>query len=181
MFFESVLFATLGAIGEGSGGKVVPKGSKKVSKRDHFEVRVDFWKHLFYYSKTMIFEVLEVLGDDMRTFPGTKATKRALEGCSRVPFCRFGQIFEDFEGPCGRPFWIKILIFFSIRFLIKFWGKNERGRRQGRTLLSLKKPEDLTGIAQGTSPMTRPSHPAGWGRILRLRPCRRPLWQPAAR
>ena len=42
MFFESVLFATLGAIGEGMGGKVVPKGSKKVSKRDNFEVRVDF-------------------------------------------------------------------------------------------------------------------------------------------
>ena len=42
MFFERVLFATLGAIGEGMGGKVVPKGSKKGSKRDHFEVRVDF-------------------------------------------------------------------------------------------------------------------------------------------
>ena len=42
MFFERVLFATLGAIGEGMGGKVVPKGSKKVSKRDNFEVRVDF-------------------------------------------------------------------------------------------------------------------------------------------
>ena len=42
MFFESVLFATLSAIGEPMGGKVVPKGSKKVSKRDHVEVRVDF-------------------------------------------------------------------------------------------------------------------------------------------
>ena len=42
MFFESVLFATLGAIGEGMGGKVVPKESKKVSKRNHFEARMDF-------------------------------------------------------------------------------------------------------------------------------------------
>jgi len=42
MFFERLLFAPLGAIGEGMGGKVVPKGSKKVSKRDHFEARVDF-------------------------------------------------------------------------------------------------------------------------------------------
>ena len=42
MFFERDLFATLGAIREPMGGKVVPKGSKKVSKSDHFEVRVDF-------------------------------------------------------------------------------------------------------------------------------------------
>ena len=42
MFFESVLFATVGAIGEGMGGKMLPKGVKKGSKRDYFEVRVDF-------------------------------------------------------------------------------------------------------------------------------------------
>ena len=42
MFFERVLFATLGAIGEGMGGNMVPKESKKVSETDHFEVRVDF-------------------------------------------------------------------------------------------------------------------------------------------
>ena len=42
MFSERVLFGTLGAIGEGMGGKVVPKGSEKVSKRDQFESRVDF-------------------------------------------------------------------------------------------------------------------------------------------
>ena len=42
MFFERVLFATFDAIGKGMGGKVVPKGFKKVSKRDHFEARMDF-------------------------------------------------------------------------------------------------------------------------------------------
>ena len=42
MFFERVLFATLGAIGEAMGGKMGPKGSKKGPKRDHFEARVDF-------------------------------------------------------------------------------------------------------------------------------------------
>ena len=42
MFFERVLFVTLGAIGEGMGGKMVPKGFEKVSKRHHFEPRVDF-------------------------------------------------------------------------------------------------------------------------------------------
>ena len=42
LFFERVLFATLGAIGEGMGRKVVPKGSKKVSKRDNLEASVDF-------------------------------------------------------------------------------------------------------------------------------------------
>ena len=42
MFFERDLFATLGAIGESMGGKVVPKASKKGFKRDHFEAGVDF-------------------------------------------------------------------------------------------------------------------------------------------
>ena len=42
MFSERVLFATLGAIGEGMGGKVLPKRSKKVSKIYNFEARVDF-------------------------------------------------------------------------------------------------------------------------------------------
>ena len=42
MFFERVLFATLGAIREAMGAKVVPKGSQKVPKRDNFEARVDF-------------------------------------------------------------------------------------------------------------------------------------------
>ena len=32
MFFERILFATLGGIGEGMGGKVVPKGSKMYPK-----------------------------------------------------------------------------------------------------------------------------------------------------
>ena len=41
MFFERLLFGTLGAIGEPMGGKVVPKGIQKVSKSDHFEGRVD--------------------------------------------------------------------------------------------------------------------------------------------
>ena len=42
LFFERVLFGILGAIRELMEGKVVPKGSEKVSKRDHFETRVDF-------------------------------------------------------------------------------------------------------------------------------------------
>ena len=42
MFSEKLLFGTLGAIRELMGGKVVSKGFKKVSKRHHFEPRVDF-------------------------------------------------------------------------------------------------------------------------------------------
>ena len=42
MCFERVLFATLGAIREGMGAKVMPKGSQKVPKENHFEARVDF-------------------------------------------------------------------------------------------------------------------------------------------
>ena len=40
--FETVLFATLGAIREAMGTKVVAKGSQKRSKRDNFVGRVDF-------------------------------------------------------------------------------------------------------------------------------------------
>ena len=42
MFFERVLFATLDAFGEGMGEKMVPKGYQKASKRNPYEVRVDF-------------------------------------------------------------------------------------------------------------------------------------------
>ena len=42
----------------------------------------------------MIFEVLEVLGDDFETLSAMKAAKVALKKCSRLPFCRFGEIFE---------------------------------------------------------------------------------------
>ena len=52
----------------------------------------------------MIFEVLEVLGDDLETFPGTKAAKRALERCLRVQFCRFDEIFEILRVPVGGHF-----------------------------------------------------------------------------
>ena len=47
----------------------------------------------------MIFEVLEVPGDDLETLSEMKAAKGALEWCSRVPFCRFGQIFEILRIP----------------------------------------------------------------------------------
>ena len=42
LFFDRVLFATLGAIREAMGAKVVPKGSQKGFKRDNFVGRVDF-------------------------------------------------------------------------------------------------------------------------------------------
>ena len=50
----------------------------------------------------MIFEVLEVLGDDLEAFPGMRAAKRALERCLWVSFCRFGEIFEILKVPSGR-------------------------------------------------------------------------------
>ena len=49
----------------------------------------------------MIFEVLEVLGDDLETLSAMKAAQRALERCSRLPFCRFGEIFEMLRVPLG--------------------------------------------------------------------------------
>ena len=42
VFFERVLFATLGAIREAMGAKVVPKNYQKGPKRDNFVGRVDF-------------------------------------------------------------------------------------------------------------------------------------------
>ena len=44
-------------------------------------------------SKTLIFEVLEVLGDDLETLSEMKGANGALERCLRVRFCRFGEIF----------------------------------------------------------------------------------------
>ena len=49
----------------------------------------------------MIFEVLEVLGDDLETLSEMKAAKGALERCSRAPFSRFGEIFEILRVPLG--------------------------------------------------------------------------------
>ena len=49
----------------------------------------------------MIFEVLEVLGNDLETLSEMEAAKRALERCLRVPFCRFGEIFEILRVPLG--------------------------------------------------------------------------------
>jgi len=49
----------------------------------------------------MIFEVLEVLGDDLETLSAMKAAKGALEWCSGPSFCRFGQIFEILRVPLG--------------------------------------------------------------------------------
>ena len=56
----------------------------------------------------MIFEVLEVLGDDLETFSEMEGAKRALERCSRAPFSRFGQIFEILRVPLGGHFGLKI-------------------------------------------------------------------------
>ena len=49
----------------------------------------------------MIFDVLEVPGDDLETLSDMKAAKEALERCSRVPFCTFGEIFEILRVPLG--------------------------------------------------------------------------------
>ena len=60
----------------------------------------------------MIFEILEVLGEDLETFPGMKAAKRALERCLRMPFCRFGEIFEILRVPLGGHLGSKFWTFF---------------------------------------------------------------------
>ena len=49
----------------------------------------------------MIFEVLEVPGDDLEAISEMKAGKGGLEGRLRLPFCRFGQIFEILRVPLG--------------------------------------------------------------------------------
>ena len=52
----------------------------------------------------MIFEILEVLGNDLETLSEMEAAKRALERGSRVPFCRFGEFFEISRVPLGGQF-----------------------------------------------------------------------------
>ena len=116
MLSKRRLFDTLGTIRELMGGKVMPKGAKKGSKRDHFEVRVGFWKWWFYPSKTIILEVLEVFGDGLETLSEMKATKRALERCLRLPFCRFDEILEILRVPVGSHFRSKNWTFFWFDF-----------------------------------------------------------------
>ena len=136
MFFEKALFATLGAIREAMGAKVVPECSQKGSKRDNFVGRVDFWKHWSYCSKTAIFEVLEVSGDDLKTFSELKAGKGAFERCLRIPFCRFCWIFEILRVPLGDHFESKFGTFFWFDLWLLFELLLGGGRRQGRTPLS---------------------------------------------
>ena len=72
----------------------------------------------------MILEVLEVLGDDLETFPGMKAAKRGLERGLRVQFCRFCEIFEILRIPLG-AIWGQTSDVFSDsifdHFLMNFW------------------------------------------------------------
>ena len=60
----------------------------------------------------MIFEVMEVLGEGLETLSEMEAAKRALERCSRVPFCRFGEIFEISRVPLGDHLGSKFWTFF---------------------------------------------------------------------
>ena len=60
----------------------------------------------------MIFEVLEVLGDDLESLSEMGATKRAIERGLRVPFCRFGEIFEILRVPLGGHLKSKLWTFF---------------------------------------------------------------------
>ena len=60
----------------------------------------------------MIFEVMEVLGEGLETLSEMKAAKRALERCLRVPFCRFGEIFEILRVPLGDHLGSKFWTFF---------------------------------------------------------------------
>ena len=57
----------------------------------------------------MIFEVMEVLGEGLETLSEMEAAKRVLERCLRVPFCRFGEIFEilrvSLGSHLGSTFW----------------------------------------------------------------------------
>ena len=55
----------------------------------------------FYQGKTMIFEVLEVLGNDLETLSEMETAERAFERGLRVPFCRFGEILEILRVPLG--------------------------------------------------------------------------------
>ena len=60
----------------------------------------------------MLFEVLEVLGNDLETLSEMEAAKRALERGLRVPFCRFGEIFEILRVPLGGHLGSKFWTFF---------------------------------------------------------------------
>ena len=170
LFFERILFATLGAIREPMGGKVVPKGSQKVFKSDHFEARVDFWKLLFYWNKAIVFEVPEVSGDDLETISEMKVGKRALEGRLRVPFCRFGQIFEILRVPLGGHFGSK----FWACFWFDFWSilRSILGGAGGRggPPWAFKTWRVRQESVQGLKPFRHALYPCGVGADLKASP-----------
>ena len=87
------------------GAKVVPKGSQKMPKETTLWLEWISENNGFtLLSKTIIFEVLEVSGEDLETLSETKGDKGALERRLRLPFCRFGQIFEILRVPLGDYF-----------------------------------------------------------------------------
>ena len=79
-------------------------------------------------------------------------------------------IFADFENSACKNDMLE-LRHENEAFLALIW----RGRRQGGGL-----PESSDSAENGEWVQARPAPPAGVRRILRLRPCRRPLWQSQA-
>ena len=114
---------------------------------------------MFYDSKAIFFKVLEVPGEDLETLSETKAGKGALERRLRLSFCRFGQIFEILRVPLGGNFWLKSDVFSDSifdDFLMNFGVTFGRGRRQGRTSLSLQNLRVRQESGKGINPLARP-------------------------
>ena len=119
------------------------------------------------------------LGNPFWNGSGQKSSRKGFEGA----ILQIWWDFWDFEGPFGRPFGIKNLNFFLIRFLIKFGFNFGRGRRQGRTPPEPQEPQDLrncicgigtpfTPCGVGADPKASPLPPAplatSWLLICRL-------------
>ena len=115
----------------------------------------------------MIFEVLEVLGEGLGTLSEMKAAKRALERCLRVPFCRFCEIFEILRVPLGGHLGSKFWTFFWFDFWSILGSLFGGAGGRGGPPLSLK---NLKTWGTASVELARPSHPAGWGRILKAPP-----------
>ena len=94
----------------------------------------------------MIFEVLEVLGEGLETLSEMEAAKRALERCLRVPFCRFGEIFEILRVPSRREaIWDQKSDVFSDSIFDNFLGQFWEGPAAGADLPEPSEPESQTG------------------------------------
>ena len=174
-FLKGSFLALWAPLGSSWGGKWCQKAPKRCPKVIILRLEWISENSCFTIVKLWFLRFWRSLGTTWKPFLKWKRPKelsKGVRGCHFADFVRFlrfrGSLWEAIFGWNSELF--SDSIFYEL--LVNFWvGAGGRGGLP----LSLK---NLRNWGTASVELARPSHPAGWGRILRLRPCRRPLWQP---